>query len=274
MNRCTARRFLPLSLLAMTCFTCSNVAQAQQNSNPAGGGMFSPAASSVSGGRAPRPTGVFPSSTSALAGDATQGLAGQAGTASSTPASEKFAGEANSRSAWLAGSSSLGATRIVGWRNGAVSFTHTGTSWIAGGSSFSIDRQPGGVWRVNPPSGVPSGAVSQLRDLSSLPSSAPVSGFSTGLTPKGAAMIKAARPSGFGPNQGTGSYFGGSGAGQGNFGKASGPFAPQDGSPGTTGNSSGATSTPRAPASGTLTNRSLGGTLGVGTGESPSTSSH
>jgi hypothetical protein len=237
-------------LLVLACLVGATVVRAQQAGDPDSAGTYSPLANVSSNGTS-LPSGVFPSSTSALAGGVAQGGAIQAGTANSTSANEKFTRESGSRSAWLAGSSNVGASRTGGWRNGAGIFTHTGASWTAGGSSFRPDRQAGGIWRVNMTSGLPSSAISPSTDLLSLPGPAP--GFSTGLTSKGAAMIKAARISSPFASQGAGSPS----RAQSSLGTAATPFTSPAGSLGASGSGAGATSPQQGPGSEMPTDPSL-----------------
>lgn len=268
MNRYISSSLFLLSLFVMACLAASKIVRAQQVSDPAGAGTYSLSPNATSENGMSLPSGAIPSSTTALAGGSAQGLASKAGAAVSTPANEKFARESDSRSAWLAGSSSVGALRTAGWKNGPESFTPSGASWTAGGSSFRIDRQAGGIWRANMASGVPSVTSSPSTDLLSLPVA--LSGFSTGLTPKGAGMIKAARLSSPFVAKGIGS----AGGGQSGFGRAVSPFASHVGSLGTSGNGAGATSTQQTPDSEAPTDPSLNDSLGPDSGKSLSGPSH
>jgi hypothetical protein len=243
----------------MICFMGSSLARAQQNSVPAGAGVNSPLTHSSSSSGAPLAAGVDASRTGSFAG---QTVSAPLNPASSTSTNNRIPGEADSRSAWVAGSPGVAGAPTIGWRIGPESFsTMGGASWVAGANRFKLDRQPGGVWRDTPPSGVSLGAASQPAVLSAQPGPAPGFQFPTGLTSKGAAIIKTAGvPSPFPSRQSSG---------------AANSFASHAGTLGAYGSRMPAHSTQQAPVLDTLTGPSLSGALGgSGTGASPAGASH
>lgn len=291
-------RILSLTLLVMFWLACSNFGRAQQAPYSGDSGTYSSSGDGISSAGASRSPGLYPSngafvtSGSELDAGSPMGLANS----SSPDASSVTAGtkrEATTRSAWLAGSSSMGPASSIGWKPGAVGFSaRGGTSWIAGRESFGIDRQEGGIWRPMPALGLTPESTLQSTGLSSSALGTTNSGlFSTGLTPKGAAIVKGAGLSGSFTSRSSvlsGSRRSGAGnfgAGRGSGGKQS-PFASHSGSFGGSGAGTGSKPTRQAPSSGGLTGSSLNGTLegngglgapnnvDLGTGDSTNGSSH
>jgi hypothetical protein len=265
--------FLPLPLLVAVCFAGTNLAPAQQSSGGISTGTYSSfAPQSSSAGESLSP-GRYSSDSSVLRGESLPGLASRMGlanvnSANANPASTKLTSKADARSAWLAGSSSVGGASLTGWKAGSTGFAaHSGSSWIAGANSFGLARQESGIWRAMPPAGVESLSAAQTTGESSMPSIAPgAPRLSTSLTAKGAGLVKSgAFLSPSANRQGTNSGFRRSGAGafgtRSTFGGRQSPFASHSGRFGSSGVRSGSSSTQSRTPSETLTGPSLNDSL-------------
>lgn len=263
-------RILPLSLLAVVCFVGSSFARAQQSSGGVSSGTYSSFAPPSPSAGASQSPGLYSSDSSVLRGESLLGLARRMGQANSSSAnansaSTKLTGKISARSAWLAGSSSVGAANLTGWKGGSTGFgTHSaGASWIAGAESFGLGRQEGGIWRAMPTLGVESLTAAPPAGVSSLPSiGSGAPRFSTGLTAKGAGLVRSGAFSSRPTNrQGASSRFNGSGAGalgtRSTFGGRQSPFASHSGRFGSSGAGSGSSSTQSGTSPGTLTGPSL-----------------
>ena len=291
-------RILWLTLPAMFWMVGSNFGQAQQAPYSGDSGTYSSSGDGVSSAGASQGPGLYPSNGAFDTGAPELGAGTQMGLAnSSSPdassADARTKRAATTRSAWLAGSSSMGTASSIGWKPAAAGFSaRGGTSWIAGRESFGIDRQEGGIWRPMPASGLTPETALQSSRLSSPASGTTNSGlFSTGLTPRGAAIVRgaglsgsfASRTSALSGTRRSGAGTSGSGRG---FGGKQSPFASHSGNFG--GSASGTGSKPKhqGPSSGGLTGSSLNDTLDgngsfeapnnldLGTGDSTSGSSH
>lgn len=259
MNRVAAWKILPLSLFVIICVAGAHLAAAQQAADSTMPGMYSATPGSAGGTAAPAAPGIY-SDAAALSRTSTEELAGQMGLANSNradanSAKEKLKETKISRSAWMAGSTSLGVGSASAWVPGAAGFASRGTSsWVAGASSFGMQRQQDGIWRVLPGAGLSSDAAPQAGALASAPG---LRHFSAGLTSKGTALLGRSFSSSLGSRQGAGSGFSSSVHGPytpHRFTGAQNPFAPQAKTPGSGNRSS---STLHAPASGTMADPSM-----------------
>lgn len=269
MNEDATSRILPLSLLVVVCLVGSCFARAQQSSGGANSGTYSSfAPASPTAGESQTP-GLYSSDSSVLRGESLLGMARRMGLENSNStnvnsANTGLTSKISARSAWLAGSSTVGGANLTGWKAGSTGFgIHSaGASWIAGAESFGLGRQDGGIWRAVPASGVDSLTAAPATGVSSLPSiAAGAPRFSTGLTAKGAGLVRSGAFSSRSTNhQGASSRFGASGAGalgtRSTFGGRQSPFASHSGRFGS-GASGGSSSTHSGTSTGTLGGPSL-----------------
>lgn len=262
MDKRAWRKQLSRVMMGMICLLCSKFAQTQQNSISPGERTYSSASDPASIPSA-FPPGVNESGTGPLA---EQTVPATSSTANSTTIYEKFAGEADPRSTWITRAPDFAGVRSVGRTVGTEVFSpNGGASWVAGANSFKLDRQPGGIWRTTPATGVSLGTTSKLAGLSSLPFSAPGTRYSTGLTPKGAEMIKGAglsSPFASHPSFGSG------------FHRSTSTFINRAGTFGSFARGKGADNTQNAPTPEVRTNPTLSDTIGAGTSENPAGTSH
>lgn len=273
MNEDATFRILPLSLLFVICIVGSNSARAQQSSSGTSSGTYSSFAPPSTSAGGSHNLGVFSSDSSVLRGESLLGLASRRGLANSNSinansASAKLTSKAQARSAWLAGSSSLGGANPAGWKAGSSGFaSHSQSSWIAGADSFGLARQEDGVWHAMPAAGLESLSTAQRAGespMSSISPSAPR--LSTSLTAKGAALVKSGPLSSrFANHQVTNSGFHRSGASavgrRPTFGRTQSPFASHSGHFGSSAAGSGSSSTQSGTPPGTLTGPSLNDSL-------------
>ena len=264
MNRVAAVKILPVSFFAVICFAGTHLAPAQQTPDAAMTGLYSSMPDASSGTAAPAAPGIY-SDAAALSRTSAEGLASQMGQANSNQANSNSAiakskGAKISRSAWMAGSASVGVGSAGVWVPEASGFASRGAaaSWVAGADTFGMQRQQDGIWHVLPGTEVPAESASQAGAISSASSlAAGPRHFSTGLTPKGTALIGRSFSSSFAARRGAGSGFGSSLHGpfvQHGFTGAQNPFAPHAKA---SGNTRGAGSALQAPSSRTLANPSM-----------------
>jgi hypothetical protein len=211
MNGDSSFRTLPLLLLVVSCFAGASSVRAQQSAAAGTTGAYMPGTGATSSAGILHSPGLYSSASTVQTGGSAIGIASRMGMTTSsatdeTSTSSKLKGDANSRSAWLAGSSSIGSERSAGWKAGAGAFSaHTGVSWKAGSNSFGLSRQMDSIWRAMPASEPAPSTPTQEIGLST-PSSAYIS---PGLTAKGAALVKRAGLSApFSSHQSTGFGFG------------------------------------------------------------------
>lgn len=224
MNGDSSFRRLPLLLLLVSCFGGACSVRAQQTAAAGITGTFAPGTGATSSSGTLHSPGLYSSESTVLTEGSAIGIASRMGmtTPSSTdenPTSTQVKGDANSRSGWLAGSSSIGSERSTGWNAGVGAFSsHTGISWKAGSSSFGLSRQKDSIWRAMPLSEPAPNTLTQGSGLSTPPGSVHIS---SGLTAKGAALVKnAGLSSPFSSHQNTG--FGIGSPGRPSFGARSG----------------------------------------------------
>lgn len=273
MNRKSGFRALPLFLFVVSCLAGVSSGRAQQTA--AGNtGTYAPGTGATSSTGTLNSPGLYSSESTVLTGGSALGIASRMGMTASSATGENSTsankGDGNSRSGWLAGSSSIGSERSAGWDAGVGAFSaRTGASWNAGGNSFGLSRQQDSIWRVMPPSeSAPSSTLAQSSGLST-PRSAHIS---SGLTAKGAALVsKAGLSSPFPSHQRTGSGFGSPGrpsfGARSGFGSSQSQFGSGIGSKSTQHTSSSESLTdPALHDSGPLLNQNLPGNGGL---ESP-----
>lgn len=298
MNADAALTISPFSLLVISCLLCSSLAPAQQAPGTASTGIYTPETGASSSAGELLSPGQYSSHSSALTGESALGLASRMGLANSKATNSnatnaKLTEKSNARSEWLAGSSSMVGINPAGWTAGTGVFRGlSGASWIAGRDSFGLNRQQNGIWQATPASEASPNTGSLASGLSSLSQGTPGSAqFSTGLTPRGAGLVRGAHPSSpFASQHSTGSGVRGPGGGafgaRSGFGSSQGPYVPHSGSFGSFSLGSGSGSTKNAPSSNTLNGPSLNGSpqwnggleapdkLGLGTDDSTAGSSH
>lgn len=177
MNK-VAAWIIPLVCLIAMAFSTSSRACAQQQPGAASSGSYASQGGSMPAATYASETRSYPSASGDLTGQSASQLPSQQNRSGrnspSTAASQASAG----RSAWKAGSYSVGRSGSAGMAPTAGSFKAGGASWIAGQSDFGLQRQAAGVWRVRQSAaGLPSvgneataGAASTLApDFSDLP---------------------------------------------------------------------------------------------------------
>ena len=171
--------FLPL------CIAGSGIGRAQRASDEAGSDMHSMPGDSPNSNAKSNSVGVFNYGAAALAAKSETDQSNQ-----QRSVDAESMQRAAARGAWNAGVSNVGEANSGEWSNEASGFRAVGgSSWVAGKSSFGLERQRGGIWRAALPFGpsIATKEASARAAVPSTPSFAPsFPPFHVGLTGKAA----------------------------------------------------------------------------------------